>query len=116
MEFPPQPPPGDSALIDLLNSRRDKATFVHLQDGRVLEVFDIAWGYDPGEATAHITTNCSPPRADRPIDLIGSSEIFKVIDPDSGSELFLRDARAFDWGIVIFWDRGFEVPGVLTDG
>jgi hypothetical protein len=79
--FPWQPPPSDTALINLLNSRRDVATLVHLHDKRVLEIFDIAWGYDPGEAIAHLTTNCSPPRPDRPIDVIRSDEILKVVDP-----------------------------------
>jgi hypothetical protein len=88
MEFPPQPPPSDTSLVNLLNSRRDIATLVHIRDGRLLEVFDIAWGYDPGEAEALITTNCSPPRPDRPIDLIHSHEIMSVVDPVSGAVLF----------------------------
>jgi hypothetical protein len=88
VEFPEQPPPTDSALIDLLYSREDVGTSVHLRDGRVLEVFDIAWAYDPGEATAHITTNCGPPVPGRPIDLIRSSDVLRVVDPITGSILY----------------------------
>jgi hypothetical protein len=60
MEFPPQPPPNHTSLLNLLNSRRDIASLVHLRDVRVLEVFDVASGYDPGEAEALITTNWVP--------------------------------------------------------
>lgn len=73
VDFPTSPAPNDSALINLLHSRHGTPGLVRLQDGQVLEVFDIAWGYDPGEDSALITTNCGPPRPGRPIDTMRSS-------------------------------------------
>jgi hypothetical protein len=39
---------------------RGQATTAHMSDGRVYTVFNIAWGYDDEDESAHITSNVSP--------------------------------------------------------
>lgn len=82
------PPPLDGELISLLQERDALATEVVLRDGRRLTVFDIAWGYDLGDQFAHVTTNISPGRDDRPIDVFFTSEVVKVADPETSAVLF----------------------------
>lgn len=55
-----QPPPRDTALLDLLRAREGQRTTVVLADGKRLTVLNIAWGYDMGDEFAHVTTNISP--------------------------------------------------------
>jgi hypothetical protein len=52
--------PVDEELIDLLVRREGMTTEVVLRDGRRLRVVNIAWGYDDGDAHAHVTTYVSP--------------------------------------------------------
>jgi len=81
--------PLDTEIIDLLRSRDSQPTEVHLRDGQILTVFDIAWGYDIGDQYAHVTSNVSPSVEGRSIDLFFTTEIEQIIDPESGTALFV---------------------------
>lgn len=52
--------PLDRHLINLLRERDGQHTAVAVRGGRVLDVVNIAWGYDEADAYAHVTTNISP--------------------------------------------------------
>ena len=73
--------PVDEELIDLLVQRDGIATEVVLRDARRLQVVNIAWGYDDGDAYAHITTNVSPFVAETDGDFFFSNEVATVLDP-----------------------------------
>lgn len=75
-----QPPPADTALIDLLNERDDRRTTVVLTDGRSLDLWNIAWGYDMGDEFAHVTTNCSPFIDGASLDVFFTNEVSRVLE------------------------------------
>lgn len=80
--------PVDEELIDLLVRRDGMTTEVVLRDGRRLRVVNIAWGYDDGDAHAHVTTNVSPFVALAPADFFFTGEVATVIDPLTDVVLF----------------------------
>lgn len=75
-----QPPPADTALIDLLNERHGRRTTVVQTDGRNLDLWNIVWGYDMGDEFAHVTTNCSPFTEGANLDVFFTNEVAKVLD------------------------------------
>lgn len=60
---------------------------VTLLDGRTYTVHNIAWGYDSGDAHAHVTTNISPDVDGASIDLFFTNEISRIVDPLTGEVL-----------------------------
>jgi hypothetical protein len=79
------PAPLDNDLIELLVQRDGLTTEVVLRDSRTLSVRNIAWGYDEGDAYAHVTTNISPSAPVAIIDLFFTNEVATVVDPLTGS-------------------------------
>ena len=69
MISPEEPARIDQSIIDVLVEHDGTVVKVILLDESVHLVLDIAWGYDWGDDSAHITTNCSPGREDLPLDL-----------------------------------------------
>ena len=51
-----------------------------LEDGGVLKVWNIAWGYDFEDEFAHITTNISPAVENADIDFFYTNEIIRIKD------------------------------------
>jgi len=80
--------PLDSDLIDLLRRRDGVSTIFILQDGERLDVHNIAWGYDIGVRHAHVSTNVSPSLAGLQFDSFFTSEVLRVLDPETGSQLW----------------------------
>ena len=72
--------PVDNELIDLLVRREGVATEVVLRDARRLKVINIAWGYDDGDAHAHVTTNISPFVPEAETDFFFTNEVATVVD------------------------------------
>jgi hypothetical protein len=85
-----QPEPRDADLIRLLVARAGAETQVTLNSRRVLHVITIAWGYDMGDAYAHVTTNISPAIEDRTVDFFYTCDVLKLTDPASGNILHKR--------------------------
>lgn len=81
-----QPPPADRALLDLLNERDGRRTTVVLTDGRSLDLWNIAWGYDVGDEFAHVTSNCNPFIDGASLDVFFTNEVAKVLN-DMGEPL-----------------------------
>ncbi|GHF00499.1 hypothetical protein GCM10017786_36690 [Amycolatopsis deserti] len=81
-----KPPPRDDAIIQLLRQRDGVLTHVVLRDGKRLDVWNIAWGYDLGDEYAHVTTNISPD-IDRQIDFFWTVDITAIVDPATGESL-----------------------------
>lgn len=79
--------PLDSPLVDLLNEREGEQTTVLLRDGRQLDVRNIAWGYDQGDETAHVTTNCSPFVDGLPLVVFFTSDVQSVSD-EAGAVIY----------------------------
>jgi hypothetical protein len=69
----------DKAIIEQLKSRDGIETKIILKDGTKLIVWNIAWGYDIGEAYAHITTNISPNKNNTSINFFYTYEIDKIL-------------------------------------
>lgn len=84
----------DAAVLRILQARDGKETVAVLQDGSRKIVFDIAWGYDMGDVSAHITTNISPPQPDHPvIDFFFTSDVVALESPQQpGVNLLAEDA------------------------
>jgi hypothetical protein len=81
-----QPEQRDDELIRLFVSRDQLLTAVVLRDGRLMRVFNIAWGYDMSDEYAHVTTNISPGVPGAPIDFFFTNEVATVFD-DMGQVL-----------------------------
>jgi len=75
-----QPPPADRQRIELLNARDGEPTGLLLRDGRRLDVWNIAWGYDMGDDYAHATANCSAFVDGLSLDFFFTSEVQSVRD------------------------------------
>ncbi len=82
--------------LDILKSHDGVLVEVLLKSGQLLQVWNVAWGYDIGDKVAHITSNCSPSidgkylgdefmDGEKPIDLFWADEIVRMTDPDSGA-------------------------------
>ena len=77
-----QPPPADESLIRLLQERDGRSSVVLLRDGRRLDVWNIAWGYDMGDEYAHVTTNISPTVEGASIDFFFTNDVTAVLDEE----------------------------------
>lgn len=80
--------------LDVLVHRCGEWSQVTLRDGKVCQVFDVAWGYDLGEEVAHITTNCSPGPDPDGVDFsvechaFLADQIVRIVDLDTNAFLF----------------------------
>jgi len=70
----------DTHIIDLLVKRVRLETKIELENGNILSVWNIAWGYDIADEFAHITTNISPGVDNASIDFFYSNEIKRIFD------------------------------------
>ena len=79
----------------ILQERSGRWTLVELTGNRSFRVFDVAWGRDMGDEFDHITTNISPgPKEPHSLDFFFTSDVLKIIDPESGDVLFQNEKRA----------------------
>jgi hypothetical protein len=78
----------DKSIIVLLTRRAGQVTFVRLENGNVLRVLNIAYGYDMGDDFAHVTTNISPSIEGESVDFFSTSKIAEIIDPENKEVLF----------------------------
>ena len=83
-----QPPPKDGTLIEILTKRDGQDAVAKLEDGRCLNMWNIAWGYDTGDEFAHITTNISPPDEAHDADFFFTSELAALIDPETDAMIY----------------------------
>lgn len=83
-----QPPPADRHLIQIFLDRDGKLTRVKLMDGRWLDVWDIAYGYDMGDEYAHISANMEKREPPVPFHFFSSEHILRIIDGVSGDTLY----------------------------
>ena len=72
-----------NTILKVLEKRCGENTNVHLSDGKVLLVTDIAWGQDIGDDFAHVTTNVSPPQNELPVDFFYTNEVVKIVDTET---------------------------------
>jgi hypothetical protein len=81
--------PAHATALDILKQRNGEPSDVTLTSGRVVRVYNIAWGYDLGDPVAYITTNISPvPQIDHTSDFFFANEIAQIVDPDNGAVWF----------------------------
>lgn len=93
--------PKHEVALDWLKRRGDEITRVVLESGAELRVWNVAWGYDPGEEVAHVTTNASPPPVDDyDIDFFHASEIVRIEDYETSVVLWCRAEVAPDDGLA----------------
>ncbi len=83
--------PVDRELIALLRDSDGLLLELALDDGRAIRVFNIAWGYDMGDAHAHVTTNISPSIDGEDIDFFFTHEVLEVKGGLSDELLYERD-------------------------
>jgi hypothetical protein len=86
------PPSVDAArIVEVLSKRDGVRTRVTLNDGRELNVHNIAWGQDKADPEFHVTTNISPaPKVPHSIDIFGTEEVASIADPQTGRVYFDR--------------------------
>jgi hypothetical protein len=90
----PTPPPELAArIVPILRDRDGHLTLVTMADGRVLKVFNIAWGQDAGEDYEHVTTNISPSIEGQVVDFFLTSEVANISIPAGGELLFVQAKR-----------------------
>lgn len=77
--YEPSPPNArDLEVLDALQDRDGRLTEVELIDGRLLKVWNIAWGYDEGDSYAHVTTNISPSVEGAGVDAFFTHEVMTI--------------------------------------
>jgi len=87
--------PVDDEVSAVLQRRCGMLTIAEMTDGRQLEIHNIAWGRDMGDAVDHITTNISPaPSSPHTIDFFFTREVARLVSPESGEVLYDREAHA----------------------
>ena len=69
----------DQSIIDIFKIRDGLETQVELKNGKLISVWNIAWGYDVGDNFAHITTNISPNIDNATTDHFFTNEISKIL-------------------------------------
>ncbi len=85
----------DTRIVQLLADRDGTPTRVHLVDGQVLEVLNVAWGYDMDDPYAHVSTNVSPSVDDShsfPFEFFFTYSVSRISDPQNGTTLFKPEA------------------------
>jgi len=75
-------------IVKILEKRCGTPTTIYLDDGQVILVNDIVWGYDMGDEFAHITTNISPPQDEVEIHFFYVNEVVKFEDTESGQLVY----------------------------
>jgi hypothetical protein len=87
----PLPSVAAARIIEVLRERNGIETLVTLDDGRELNVHNIAWGQDMADPEYHVTTNISPaPALPHVIDIFSTGEVASISDPQSGRVYFER--------------------------
>ena len=84
--------PKDTGLIKVLVKRDGEPTLAVLKDGRELKIWNIAWGYDLGEAYAHVTTNISPNIDGQTVDVFETHEVVALLHPETRHSLITLPA------------------------
>ena len=69
----------DKSIIDIFEIRDGLETKVELKNGKLISIWNIAFGYGVGEEFAHITTNISPNIDHATIDHFLTNEISKIL-------------------------------------
>ena len=82
------PPPADTAIVDLLTSRSGELTRVVLSDGRHLDVFDSRCGYDMGDDYAHVMSAIDLDGPDGAVVFFTTDNVDAVFDGE-GTSLYL---------------------------
>jgi hypothetical protein len=85
----------DDQVSAILQSRCGSLTVAELADGRLLEIHNVAWGRDMGDAVDHITTNVSPsPSVPHTLDFFFTNEVARLVASESGDVLYRREEHA----------------------
>jgi hypothetical protein len=73
----------DAEILNCLQRRSGKPTIAKLKNGRSLTIWNIIPGYFGGDAHAHLTTNCRPKIPDAEVELLLTTQIDELIDPET---------------------------------
>ena len=77
-------------IIEILRKRDGQRTDVEMISGERFSVFNIAWGRDFGEDWEHVSTNISPSVRGESFDFFFTSEVARLVDPESQHVLWER--------------------------
>ena len=80
-------------IVPIMRGRDGRATIVTLADGRVFEVFNIAWGLDDGADYEHLTSNISPSIAGAEVNFFLTGDVRSVTCPEAGKLLWSSAAN-----------------------
>ena len=87
------PKPDTDRVLDALRYKDGEACDVTLENGDVVRVFNIAWGFDMDNPVAHITTNISPSPPDtHTVDYFEADEVVKIVHVETMAVLFEQKA------------------------
>jgi hypothetical protein len=82
-------PKQGSAVSRLLETRSGLPSRVTLQDGKVLQVHNVAAGRDMGAEFDHFTTNISPaPSGAHTVDFFTADQVVEIVALESAEVLF----------------------------
>ena len=80
-------------VSEALQARCGVLTVATLSSGKSVEIHNVAWGRDMGEAFDHITTNISPaPDCPHTIDVFTTDKVVLLLAPESGTVLYRKAA------------------------
>jgi HTH-type transcriptional regulator/antitoxin HigA len=90
---PKSQPPGnpflkDQPLIQILNDRTGRATLAKLKNGKTITIWNIMSGRRLGDSCSYLITNVKPKIADSESDMLFTSAVSELFDPDTDQAIF----------------------------
>lgn len=73
--------PRDESILQVLLAREGSPSSVILNGGTELIVVNIVYGYDLGDAYAHVTTNICPEVHGHSVDVFSTESVAAIVDP-----------------------------------
>jgi HTH-type transcriptional regulator/antitoxin HigA len=85
------PLPNDQLLIQILKERTGRATLAKLRNGKTITIWNVMPGRRLGDACSYLITNVKPKIADAESDMLFTSAIGELSDPDSNQTIFCAE-------------------------
>jgi HTH-type transcriptional regulator/antitoxin HigA len=85
---PGNPLSKDQPIVQILNDRIGMATLAKLRDGKTITIWNVMSGRRLGDACSYLITNLKPKITDAVRDILFTSAISELFDPDTKQTIF----------------------------
>lgn len=85
------PLPNDQLLIQILKERTGRTTLAKLKNGKTITIWNVMSGRRLGDPCSYLITNVKPKIADAESDILFTSAIGELFDPDSNQTIYCAE-------------------------